>query len=330
MKKRILLSAAALGIALSMTGCYFFPAEEELLSPPTVPVEEVAYSTYTARVKTIENKTMAAGYVVSKSEYEASFPESGGSLKKIYVTAGQFVEEGELLAELDTGNLPYLYEQQKLIVQKAALTAGSSAAAQLDYEMEQNTLEEYERQLGNSRLYAGMSGQVCYTEAMRPGSTVTAYKTVVKIIDPQNMFIQYSPSSNMKSFPLGADVVLTVNGEEFAGYVSKTPSQTTEGLYDEYPALSADTQSYFFEFKSDLPDFLTIGTVADISYIKEVHENAVVVSKNLIKSDGERRYVTILDENESKKEVDVTIGIENATEAEILSGLKAGDKVVVR
>ncbi len=321
---------AVLLLALSMTGCYFFPAEEELLSPPTVPIEEVAYSTYTARIKTIENKTMASGFVTSKSEYEAAFPESGGSLKKIYVTAGQFVEEGELLAELDTGNLPYLFEQQKLIVQKAALTAGSSAAAQLDYEMEQNTLKEYERQMNNSRLYAGMSGQVCFTEALRPGSTVTAYKTVVKIIDPENIFIKYSTSNNMKSFPLGADVTITVNGEEFAGYVSKTPSQVTDGLYDDYPALSGDTTSCFFEFKGALPDFLTIGTVADISYIKEVHENAVVVSKNLIKSDGERKYVTILDENENKKDVDVETGIENATEAEILSGLKAGDKVVVR
>lgn len=324
------MCAAALGLALSMTGCYFFPAEEELLSPPTVPVEEIAYSTYTARIKTIESKTMASGFVTSKSEYEASFPESGGSLKKIYVTAGQFVSEGELLAELDTGNLPYLYEQQKLIVQKAALTAGNSAAAQLDYEMEQNTLKEYERQMNNSRLYAGMSGQVCFTEALRPGSTVTAYKTVVKIIDPDNMFIKYSTTNNMKSFPFGADVTITVNGEEFAGYVSKTPSQAAEGLYDDYPALSADTTSYFFEFKDALPDFLTIGTVAEISYIKEVHENAVVVSKNLIKSDGERKYVTILDENENKKDVDVETGIENATEAEILSGLKAGDKVVVR
>jgi len=313
-----------------MTGCYFFPAEEELLSPPTVPIEEVAYSTYTARIKTIENKTMASGYVTSKSEYEAAFPESGGSLKKIYVTAGQFVEEGELLAELDTGNLPYLYEQQKLIVQKAALTAGNSAAAQLDYEMEQNTLKEYERQMNNSRLYAGMSGQVCFTEALRPGSTVTAYKTVVKIIDPENMFINYSTSNNMKTFPLGADVTITVNGEEFAGYVSKTPSQALEGLYDDYPTLSADTTSCFFEFRDALPDFLTIGTVAEISYIKEVHENALVISKNLIKSDGERRYVTILDENENKKDVDVETGIENATETEILSGLKAGDKVVVR
>ncbi len=329
MNNKFLKITAALAAALSMTGCYFFPAEEALLDPPTVAIEDVAYSTYTAKVKTIESKTIASGYVTSKAEYNASFPESGGHIKKIYVTAGQFVEEGDLLAELDTGNLEYLYEQQKLIVQKAALYASSSQAANLEYQMEQNTLAEYERQLGNSRLYAGMAGQVCFTESLNPGSTVTAYKTVVKIIDPEKLFIKYT-SNTLKSFPLGGDVTITVNGEDFEGVVSKTPTAVTEGLYDDYPELAADTSSIFCEFKNELPSFLTVGQLADISAVFDVHENAVVIPKNLVKTDGDRVYVTILDENENKKEVDVVTGLENATEVEIVSGISEGDKVVIR
>ena len=322
---------ALLTAALTLTGCYFFPAEEELLPPPTVAVEDVAYSTYTARIKTIEDKTIATGFVVSKSEYTAAFPESGGTLKKIYVSAGQFVEEGELLAELDVGNLDYLYAQQKLIVEKARLvySATGSADAMLDYEMEQNTLTEYERLLNNSRLYAGMSGQVCFTESMTPGTKVTAYKTVVKIIDPEELFIQYA-SATLKSFPLGKDVTITVDGEDYEGYVSKTPTEVTAGLYDEYPALLSDTESIFCEFKGEQPSFLTAGKTADIAAVYEVHEDAVIISRSLVKTDGNRTYVTILDENDSKLEVDVTTGIQNATEIEILSGVKAGDRIVVR
>lgn len=315
--------------ALSLSGCYFFPAEEELLEPPTVAVEDVAYSTYTARIKTISEQTLASGYVTSKNEYNASFPESGGTLKKIYVNAGQYVEEGELLAELDTGNLPYLYEQQMLIVQKAALTANSSQENMLQYEIEQNTLTEYERQMNNARLYAGISGQVCYTAQMNPGATVTAYKTVVKVVDPDNLFVKYS-STSMKSFPLGKDVTITIDGVEYSGYVSKTPTDTTQGLYDDYPELFADTKSVYCEFTDGLPSFLTVGELADIAATYATSENAVVISKNLVKTDGDRKYVFMLDENENKVEVDIVTGIENATEVEILSGLKAGDKVVVR
>lgn len=331
MKHRIILSAAVLAAVCSLSGCYFFPAEEELLEPPTVAVEDIAYSTYTAKSKTIEDKTTATGYVVCKSEYNAGFPESGGTLKTIYVTAGQFVEEGDLLAELDTGDLPYLYEQQKLIVQKAQLTYNASGSAndRLSLEMEQNTLAEYERQLGNAQIYAGMSGQVCYIQSMNPGDTVTAYKTIVKIVDPDKLCIQYS-ASNMKSFPLGQEVTITVDGEDFKGRVTKTPTEVEEGVYDDYPAVLKDTKSIYCEFSGDMPSFLSVGQTADITAVYASHENAVVISKTLVKTDGDRQYVTILDENDTKKEVDVTVGIENATEAEILSGLKAGDRVVVR
>lgn len=331
MKHKIIMSAALIISMTGMTGCFFFPSEEELLEPPTVAIEDIAYSTYTAKQKTIEDKTVATGYVFCKSQYNASFPESGGTLKTIYVTAGQHVEEGDLLAELDVGDLDYLYKQQLLIVQKAQIAYNSSgtADARLTLEMEQNTLTEYERQLNNSRIYAGMTGEVCFVQDMDPGTTVTAYKTIIKIVDPSQLCIQYS-SSNMKSFPLGEEVTITVDGEDYSGCVSKTPTDVKEGLYDDFPAVMKDTSSIYCEFTDGTPSFLTVGQTADITAVFARHENAVVISKTLVKTDGDRTYVTILDENDTKKEVDVTVGITNATEAEILTGLNAGDRVVVR
>lgn len=331
MKHKIIMSTALILSMTGMTGCFFFPAEEELLEPPTVAIEDIAYSTYTAKQKTIEDKTVATGYVFCKSQYDASFPESGGTLKTIYVTAGQHVEEGDLLAELDVGDLDYLYKQQQLVVQKAQIAYNSSgtADARLTLEMEQNTLTEYERQLNNSRIYAGMTGEVCFVQDMDPGTTVTAYKTIIKIVDPSQLCIQYS-SSNMKSFPLGEEVTITVDGEDYSGYVSKTPTDVKEGLYDDFPAVMKDTSSIYCEFTDGTPSFLTVGQTADITAVFARHDNAVVISKTLVKTDGDRTYVTILDENDTKKEVDVTVGITNATEAEILTGLIAGDRVVVR
>ncbi len=330
-KNKLFCILAAAVTTISMSGCYFFPAEEELLEPPTVPIEDVAYSTYTAKVKDIASQTLASGYITSKVDFNCGFLESGGVLKKIYVNVGDFVKEGDLIAEMDTGNLEYLYEQQKLIVEKARLKHlnTGSATDKLDYEMEQNTLTEYERLMGVSHLYAGMDGQICFIQDLQPGDPITAYKTIIKIVDPTKLFVKYT-SSTLRAFPLNQDVTITVDGMEFEGYVSKTPSEVIEGIYDDYEELASNTDSIFCEFKGDIPGYLTIGKLADIAAIYEVHENAVVISKNLVKTDGDRTYVTILDENDNKKEVDVTIGIQNATEAEILTGLKEGDRVVVR
>ena len=51
MKHKIIMSAALIISMTGMTGCFFFPAEEELLEPPTVAIEDIAYSTYTAKQK---------------------------------------------------------------------------------------------------------------------------------------------------------------------------------------------------------------------------------------------------------------------------------------
>ena len=125
-------------------------------------------------------------------------------------------------------------------------------------------------------------------------------------------------------------MTITVDGEDYPGYVSKTPTEITEGLYDEYPSVLSDTDALYCEFTGGLPSYLTVGQTADITAVFASHENAVVISRTLVKTDGDRTYVTILDENDNKIEVDVTVGIQNATEAEILTGLKAGDRVVVR
>ena len=69
MKRKLIMSAALLLSVSSLSGCFFFPAEEELLDPPTVAVEDIAYSTYTAKQKTIEDKITATGYVVCKTQF---------------------------------------------------------------------------------------------------------------------------------------------------------------------------------------------------------------------------------------------------------------------
>ena len=72
-----------------------------------------------------------------------------------------------------------------------------------------------------------------------------------------------------------------------------------------------------------------MGTVADISYIKEQAEDAIVIPKYLVKTLSGQDYVQIFKDGE-KTEVNVELGISNATEVQILSGLSEGDEVVVK
>lgn len=99
MKKTVLRAAAiaaVLAMAGSASGCYFFPEEEKLLDPPVLKVEDVTYSTYKAVKKTIINKASATGYCVSELQQDCSFTERDGTLKTIYVRAGDTVKRATL------------------------------------------------------------------------------------------------------------------------------------------------------------------------------------------------------------------------------------------
>ena len=158
MKKfRLIAGAAVLAAVMSMSGCYFFPDEEKLLDPPVIAPDAVAYSTYTARLKTIESISSASGYVKSMTERECYFTDYTGQIKTIYARAGDFVQEGDLIAEMNVGELEYLLEIQKLKVQAAQLrySSGGSQSDKLDLEIEQGTLDMYQAQYDGARTGFG-------------------------------------------------------------------------------------------------------------------------------------------------------------------------------
>ena len=308
---------------MTLSGCYFFPEEEKLLDPPTIAPDEVAYSTFTARNKTIESATNLTGYVRSRTEKECYFTGYTGRIKNVYVRAGDMVEQGDLIAEMNVGELEYELQIQDLKVQAAQLRYNStrSEADRLQLEIEQSTLEMYQAQYDGAKIYAPMTGQVSYVYKINPGTEFDPYKVIARIVDPDDLYVAASCEDD-RLFTKGDKVTVTVDGDIYEATVSYTPREAkADG--------ASDTKALYAEFDSDSPSFAYLGSLADIKKVKAVAENAVVIPKNLIKTDGDRSYVQIY-ENGEKTDRDVTIGITNATEAEIVSGLAAGEAVIIR
>lgn len=316
------IMTAAIGIAMT-SGCYFFPAEEELLDPPVIAPDEVAYSTYSARLKTIQNTVTVTGYVKSHTERECYFTDYTGKVKNVYVRAGDFVEEGDLIAEMNTGALEYELEIQRLKTEAAQLQYNStgSRADLLQLEIEQNTLAMYQAEYDGAHIYAPIGGQVSYVFKLNPGTEMDPYKVLARIADPDALFVEAS-YPNGRTFSVGDEVIVRVDGEEYEGTVSYTPKEAREEGAGNVDALHV-------EFKDGKPPFAYIGALADIVKVNATAENAVVIPKNLVKTDGGREYVQLY-ENGEKTERDVVTGISNATEIEIVSGLNEGDQVIVK
>ena len=324
--KKIRFTVAALTAAMVLggSGCYFFPAEEELLEPPTIAPDDVTYSTFTARRKNIESNVIVTGYVRSRTEKDCYFTNYTGEIKNIYVRAGDFVSEGDLIAEMNMGTLEYELEIQKLKVQAAELRYNStgSKADKLQLDIERSTLGMCQAKYDGSKVYAPISGQVSYVLGINPGSEIDPYKVVAKIVDPEDLYIEASYSTDTKTFVLGDKVTVSVGDDIYEGKLSYTPKEARADAAEDPNALYA-------EFTGTQPSFAFLGSLADIKKVKSVSENAVVIPKNLIKTDGERTYVQVYQDG-SKIEKDIVTGISNATEIEVKSGLDAGEMVIIR
>ncbi|MNW06964.1 macrolide transporter subunit MacA [compost metagenome] len=72
------------------------------------------------------------------------------------------------------------------------------------------------------------------------------------------------------------------------------------------------------------------GTPLSVSVITQRKEKAITIPLAALRSYSGRNYVQVVDEQGNKKEVDVEIGQQTATDVEIIKGLTSGQKVVGR
>lgn len=170
-------------MAMSLSGCFLLPKEEEVLAPPLIQPQEITYRTLEVKRGEIVDKLSVIGYFVYVDQEPLYFKHRSGRLKNIYVTYGDEVKTGTLLAELDTGNLELQIEQQEIRLKQRELSyermklRGADKyeleMSQLDIELAKLGLEQLQLEKMSARLYAPMDGEVVYIARVDPGTMWT-------------------------------------------------------------------------------------------------------------------------------------------------------------
>ncbi len=316
----------------SLTGCYLFPKEEEVLAPPLVEPPEITYETTKVTRGVIEKKLTASGTFVSVEQSNMFFRHRGGRLKAVHVKVGDQVEKGQLIAELDSGDLENQIKQQEIHLKKAQTRLSQVRAyngdkyerqmAQYDVELAKLTLENLKRELNESKLIADMTGNIVYVDYnIREGDYINAYQPLIRIADPTQLQLAVT-GSNITDFKLGMEADVTVNKNTYTGTVVMTPAdmplETPENLRN---VVQIDVP--------DLADDVKMGDNAQVSLILDRREDVIVVPRNLVRNYMGRKYILVFEDG-LKKERDVEIGLETPTETEIVKGLEEGELIIIR
>lgn len=338
-----LLCAAALSASLS--GCYLLPDEEEVLAAPTVKASEVKYTTITAKKKDLEKKVVNSGTVTAEKQYSLSFEKNGGTVSQFFVHAGDKVNEGDAICELDTQDIDYQISEKELYKKKAELNVqiiaeggGTQAEvdrANVDVELLDRELNKLYEQKEAATLKAPVSGTVSSLADVRVGDNVNTGQTIATVIDTTGLYIAIKPTDS-RVYKMDMEVQIRIDETYYKGQVFMTPADLSayqEQQADDHSAIdntgiSYEAETVYVRFVDNVPTE-AVGQLADCILVQDSVKDAIVISNNLIKTVDGEKVVYVLKDGE-KTAVTVETGLETGSMTEIVSGLSEGDEIILR
>ncbi|XEC93239.1 efflux RND transporter periplasmic adaptor subunit [Paenibacillus tarimensis] len=336
----VIRKTAFIGLASTMlvtSGCSLLPVEEEPLKPPLVKPAEQKLDIVEVARGSIERQLRGVATFVSNQTEQLFFKESGGRIKTFHVKLGDEVEAGQLLVELETGDLETRIRLQKLSLERAEIefmrvkTSGGGTSEvrlkEIDVERERIMLASLEEQRERSILVAPFDGMITYLSDLSAGDNVSAYQNLLSLSDPDQIQLLYegSNANDLSAVQVNMPVKITFKSKEYSGNVLQSPSSAPfTGNND----LDSRNARRIIVGMDELPEGSEIGNSAEILISIEKRDDIIVIPRRGLRTYLGRNYVQV-QEDERRKEVDVEVGLTGPLEVEIVRGLDIGQKVIL-
>ena len=257
-------------------------------------------------------------------------PQSGGRIISIKAEVGDFVEKGQVLAQMDKAqleqaelqlnNLKSEYDRAKALYEKGGVSKSDFETIELQYKVANTT---YENLLTNTILKSPLNGVVSarnYDEGDM--YTMSAPLYVVQQINPIKALVAVS-EKNYSLLKKGIKVEFVpeaLNGKKYIGEVTRI-----------HPTVDATTHTIVAEVTINNPKFeLRPGMYSSARVIFSQGDAIVVPDTAVLKQQGSGvRTVYVLKADGTVELRIVELGRHIGSEYVILSGVQAGEKVIV-
>lgn len=351
-RKRLLAGMLLCSCVLSLGGC-LLPQEE---ARPSILVQEEAVKTYeltqVARGDIQKTKTLAAVYQQVNTE-DLGFMVDGRRLAGVYVSVGDAVKAGDLLAELYCDDererlaeleyemmtqeieIEHLKVQRELKLEQLARNKSSMSEEQYQrkvkeiedsYQIKIEDVEDmlyiesmqydtYKNYVDGCSIYAGMDGTVTYLGYTGSGYYSRSNRTLITVSDSSVCAFQCSETEYIPYFTVGE--VYT-----FA---------TSAGVEYETKLVEADKETGVFRFELTETQYgLPLGLRVLYSLVLEEKSDVLYLPKGAVHYVDGKAYVYYMGEDGIRQMKYIVVGMEADSHTEILDGLEEGEEVILR
>ncbi|AZS51269.1 efflux RND transporter periplasmic adaptor subunit [Entomomonas moraniae] len=365
-KKTIILSMI---LIIIITLIYFFFFNKE---------EQISYLTEKARIGNIQRTVNTTGEISAKQIVTVG-AQASGQIKKLYVSLGQSIKKGDMIADIDstTQENDLNINKSKLESYKTQLEAKKVAlvVAQKKYNREKNLLTKNatsdenldsardtlatakanvadleslivqtqisvntaETNLGYTKIVAPLDGTVV-SIPVEEGQTVNANQTtptIVQVADLKLMEIKMQISEgDITKIKPGMEVIYSILSEPTKTFTGKLdtidPGLTTLTAGNYTGTTDSSTAVYYYgNLVVPNPDgTLRIGMTTQNTIVVSNKDNVLIIPTITLNTKNGRSYVYVLEKNNTVVEKEVTIGLSDSMNTEIISGLKDGENVI--
>lgn len=293
-------------------------------------IEEYITTTGTAKAsKTIELKSETNGaYILQKNPKTGRPYQLGDIVEKDAVIVRLENKEYENNVQLESKKLQIQitekeWEGQKILYEKGGATLKDVHNAENSYINAKLALENAYITLEKMNVKAPFKGAIVSLPYYTSGVEVASGQSITGIMDYSKMYMETQfPENTLPKLEVGQKVHIT-------NYNIK--SDTLQGkLAQLSPAINEDTRTFSGYIEIDNPGLkLRPGMFAKADIITVRKDSVLSIPKEIIKNRWGGKIVYTVDRS-AAEEKNIKTGISNDKYIEVESGLKEGDKVVVK
>lgn len=317
--------------ALVLSGCGILPKEEEVHTSSIIACDKVDYDIHEVKKGNLVYKIDGKGNFMSPKYYDCTYDFGGDIIKAIHAKEGDSVKKGDILVELDKGDLEYQLKEQKLRLEAAKISYSSlskisnsdTEKAKLLITLEKEKLESIENELATKKIRAAMDGTIIFSPNLKPGERIPIGEVLFRIANPKDLQLMFvvKKDEDISTLKENMNVKILYDNKEYKG-------KLVSPAYDIIKKNKEFSNEGWWIAMDNLPNGAGFGNSVDMTLEVINIKDVISIPKKAIKVKDEKHYVIVLENNVRTKKF-VEIGAESDVNIEIKKGLKEGDKVIL-
>ncbi|MFW6264987.1 MAG: efflux RND transporter periplasmic adaptor subunit [Bacillota bacterium] len=334
-------------IFVFLSGCSSLFPEESIESEPALrEPPEPRISLETVEKGTIREEISGLSRVAPKKEEELYF-EKDGRIREIMVEQGEDVEKGQVLAKMETADIEYEYKQAKLDLElfemekeRMEFLLGSSVSEydlnlkEIDYQKLKLRVDHLKNELDNSIIHAPFDGRIM-SLAVREAEMVDGFAMIMSIADISDLELQMEVHSReINDIVEGLAARIQIEEDLWVdAEVNHVPSpfaEITPGERDLRVRIDfSNLDDIMDEHDLEFEDVYRFNSLLNTRIVVQEVKDALLLPPSAIREYGNRTFV-LVQEDDTRKEIDIETGLSTSTKVEIVEGLEEGQEVISR